>query len=64
MKIGDLIECNGGCLALILDIEKLYPGSSSSPDRNYEVYWLDEPAPYAFGDKRCKVSAFAVKRIS
>ena len=63
MKIGDLVECNGGYRALILDIEKLYPRHPESPARNYEVHWLDEPAPYAFGDKRCKVSAFAVKVI-
>jgi hypothetical protein len=63
VKVGDLIECNGGYRALILDVEKLYPRHPQSPPRNYEVYWLDEPAPYAFGDRHCRVDAFAVEKV-
>ena len=42
MKIGDIIECNSGELALILSVEKIYPRHSDSPPRCLEVQWLDK----------------------
>ena len=42
MKVGDIIECNSGELALVLSVEKIYPRHSDSPPRCFEVQWLDK----------------------
>ena len=41
MKVGDIVECHRGELALILSVEKLYPRHSESPARGFQVQWLD-----------------------
>ena len=66
MKIGDMIETNGGHTGLILDKEMFYPGHPCSPVRNYIVMWNDEAPRYAVlisGDKKItKLNSFSVKR--
>jgi hypothetical protein len=63
MKIGDLIEFEGGERGIVLSIEMLYPGHPQSPPRNLDVRWIGMPPRYAFGAHRRKVSAFSVKKV-
>jgi hypothetical protein len=45
MKIGDIIEVNGGYMALIIGVELIYPNHPQSPARNYEVQFIGPGRP-------------------
>ena len=66
MKIGDLIEVNGGHPALIIGREDLYPGHPKSPARYWIVQWISSSRPkYSRSDIGWieKVSAFSVDKV-
>ena len=48
MKIGDLVEVNGGQQGIIVSVELMYPRHPESPPRNFEIMWAGEQPHYAF----------------
>lgn len=61
MKVGDIIECNSGELALILSVERIYTRHPDSPPRCFEVQWLDKAPVWDLPGK--PVPAQAVKKV-
>jgi len=61
VKVGDIIECNSGELALILSVEKIYTRHPDSPPRCFEVQWLDKAPVWDRPGKPVPVEA--VKKV-
>jgi len=65
MKIGDLVEVNGGYQGVVVGIELIYPRHPESPPRSLEIMWSGHQPEYAFRNNNqfSSVSAMAVKRV-
>ena len=67
VKIGDLINIRGNHVALVIDIEPLYPRHPQSPPRNFIVQFIatrpNWAVPHFSGKPLHSVNAFAVTGI-
>jgi len=65
MKIGDLIEVNGGHQGIIISVELMYPRHPESPPRNFEIMWSGDQPGYAFRKEEglSTVSAMSVLKV-
>ena len=61
MKVGDIVEHINGAMAIVTDVEMMYPGNPYSPVGRVEVDWLQSSPRW--WRRGLKLDGTSIKRV-
>ena len=61
MKVGDIVEHINGSMAIVTDVEMMYPGNPYSPVGRVEVDWLQSSPRW--WRRGLKLDGTSIKRV-